>query len=97
MIAINTRDLISRPAETEYSLTWFVVRRMLPHRGPMAMLDGVERYNPEKGEVLAYKLVPGNDPTVNGHDPDDPALRNPCWSKRVGAIMRAFDERSIRA
>jgi len=65
------------PALSAHSLDWSLVRRMLPHRGAMALLDGVESYEPDHGRVVGFKQVAGNDSTVASSDPGDPALPPP--------------------
>ena len=65
------------PTDASSAFDWFLVRLMLPHRGCMAMLDGIEQCTPECGRITAYKLVAGNDPMVNSHDPGDPSLPSP--------------------
>ena len=49
------------------------IRRYLPHRYPMLLVDRVIELEPHK-RVLAYKNVTCNEPFFNGHFPGHPVM-----------------------
>ena len=56
------------------SLDGHLVRRLMPHRGHMLLLDCVIAYSPTEQLTVAIKNVSQNDPIVQGHFPDYPIV-----------------------
>src|SRR5881628_2474414 len=48
------------------------IRRILPHRYPMLLVDRIVEMEPER--VVAIKNVTGNEPFFEGHFPDFPVM-----------------------
>lgn len=59
---------------TVLSLDRHLVRRLMPHRGHMMLLDRVAAYYPAERLAVGIKNVPQNDPLVQGHFPDHPVF-----------------------
>ena len=51
-----------------------IVRRILPHRFSMLLLDRVESYIPAKRTIIGCKQVSLSDPLVQGYLPACPAF-----------------------
>ena len=47
-----------------------IIREMNPHRGDMEMLEAVVHVAPEKGQIIGYKDVRGDEFWVPGHIPN---------------------------
>ncbi len=56
------------------SLDGHLVRRLMPHRHHMLLLDRVAAYNPVERRIVGIKNVSQNDPIVQGHFPEHPVL-----------------------
>ncbi len=48
------------------------IRRILPHRYPMLLVDRIIEFEPER--IVAIKNVTANEPFFNGHFPDFPVM-----------------------
>jgi 3-hydroxyacyl-[acyl-carrier-protein] dehydratase len=46
------------------------VRRLLPHRPPLLLVDGVTAFSPEPPALRAMKHISGAEPVFAGHFPD---------------------------
>ena len=53
-------------------LTYAEILKVLPHRYPFLLVDGVTEAGPER--ILAYKNVSFNEPHFNGHFPGNPVM-----------------------
>lgn len=68
-----TRTLGSPRAQSRgIPLDHAAVRRLLPQRHPVLMIDRVEGYHPGERRLVAVKNVSQNDPFLPGHFPDYP-------------------------
>jgi 3-hydroxyacyl-[acyl-carrier-protein] dehydratase len=56
------------------TLDGHLVRRLMPHRGHMMLLDRVAAYYPTERLAVGIKNVSQNDPVVQGHFPDHPVF-----------------------
>lgn len=48
------------------------IRRILPHRYPMLLVDRIVEFEPER--IVGIKNVTANEPFFNGHFPDYPVM-----------------------
>jgi len=66
----------SAPADTSgsFSVDGDIVKMFMPHRGAMALLDGVKECSLAEARLLGFKNVARNDPVLAGHFPDDPVF-----------------------
>src|SRR5712691_12484385 len=48
------------------------IRRILPHRYPMLLVDRIIEFEPER--IVGIKNVTANEPFFNGHFPDFPVM-----------------------
>jgi 3-hydroxymyristoyl/3-hydroxydecanoyl-(acyl carrier protein) dehydratase len=48
------------------------VRRLLPHRGRMLLVDRIHGVDPVRGRIAASRLMDPGDPVFEGHFPGDP-------------------------
>src|SRR5437773_10529817 len=48
------------------------IRRILPHRYPMLLVDRIEELEPER--IVGIKNVTANEPFFSGHVPDFPVM-----------------------
>lgn len=58
--------------KTSVALNAEAIRRLLPHRDVMAMLDGVAQYTPDERHLLGFKRIATNEFTVRGYCPRQP-------------------------
>lgn len=62
------------PAPTQLPVAYdrSVLERLLRHRGPMLLLDGVRAVDPTRGRVEGLRELRANDPAFDGHFPGEP-------------------------
>ena len=67
------------------------IRRLLPHRDVMALLDRIDDYHPESRTIVAVKQVPMNEFSVQGMRPGSlyfpPTLLTECLAQTSGIMM----------
>jgi len=69
---MDSRAVVEQQTSAVLSLDAHLVRRLMPHRGHMMLLDRVAAYYPTERLVVGIKNVSQNDPIVQGHFPDHP-------------------------
>lgn len=75
MEAMNTHATPTAPeAARGFALDAHAIRRLMPHRHHMSLLDRVVAYYPEARRMVGIKHVSQNDPIVQGHFPDWPVF-----------------------
>ena len=50
------------------------IKKRIPHRYPMLMIDRITHVDIEKQEAIGVKSVSGNEPFFEGHFPDKPIM-----------------------
>jgi 3-hydroxyacyl-[acyl-carrier-protein] dehydratase len=65
------------------------IREMNPHRGEMEMLEGVVHVAPDKGQIIGYKDVRGDEFWVAGHIPGRPLFPGVLMIE-TGAQLASF-------
>ena len=48
------------------------IKRMVPHREPFLLVDGIDAFDPEEQAVLGHRWIDPEDPVLAGHFPGDP-------------------------
>lgn len=66
-------DLIKNGQNGEMMLGIEEIKKIIPHRAPMLLLDKVDEIIPGESAV-AYKAVAYNEPFFTGHYPDHPVM-----------------------
>ena len=74
------------------------VRRLLPHRYPMLLVDRVESLEPGVA-IEAVKCVSGNEPFLVGHFPDYPIMPGvllvDALAQAAGIMLRSGSSRAV--
>jgi 3-hydroxyacyl-[acyl-carrier-protein] dehydratase len=65
------------------------IRRCIPQRGDMEMLDAIVHAKPEQGEIIGYKDVRDNEFWVEGHIPGRPLFPGVLMVE-AGAQLASF-------
>lgn len=60
------------PPAVGFPMSGHLVRRLMPHRHLMLLLDRVAEYYAEERRIVGIKNVAQNDPVVGGHFPERP-------------------------
>lgn len=67
------------------------IRKLLPHRDVMALLDRIHDYHPESRTIVALKHVPMNEFSIQNFGPDrnyfPPTLLTECLAQTCGIMM----------
>ncbi len=71
---MDSRAVVEQQTSAVLSVDGHLLRRLMPHRYPMMLLDCVTGYNPAERYVVAIKNVSQNDPFIQGHFPDYPVF-----------------------
>ena len=82
------RPLFQPQAETtrEVSLGVSEVERMLPHRDPMRLVDGISLVDFEQGCVRGFVQISEDDPVFAGHFPGDPVYPGVLLLEAIGQL-----------
>jgi 3-hydroxyacyl-[acyl-carrier-protein] dehydratase len=72
MTTIANVSSATQSAGTTHAFDAHVIRRIMPHRYHMMLLDRVAAYHPEERRVVGVKNLSQNDPIVQGHFPEHP-------------------------
>ncbi len=62
------------------------LERMLPHRDPFLLLDGIDAVDLEGGAVRGFRHVNPDDPVFRGHFPGDPVYPGVYQIEAIGQL-----------
>ena len=63
-----------------------VVERLLPHRGPMLLVDGIDAVDLDARAVRGFRRLEADDPGFNGHFPGDPVYPGVLVVEAIGQL-----------
>lgn len=69
---MHTIEHAAPPAAAGFAMSGQLVRRLMPHRHLMLLLDRVAEYHAAERRIVGIKNVAQNDPVVGGHFPEQP-------------------------
>ena len=74
IIRAGRRKPLYTPGETGQAVTYgqTELERLVPHRAPFLLVDGIELVDIEQQVVMGYHLVDPDNPVLAGHFPGDP-------------------------
>ncbi len=74
-IILNARrQALFSPGESTEKLGYNIdnIKRILPHRAPMLLIDHIDLIDREQRGLLARRLIDADDPVFSGHFPGEP-------------------------
>jgi len=77
----NTADLT---VPLQYGKT--EIQRLIPHRDPLLFVDGIDAWDPEKGQMAGYRAISKEDPVFQGHFPEFPVYPGNFTVESIGQL-----------
>ncbi len=80
------RPVYDAKAEDRVVLDRQAIERMLPHRDPMLLVDGIDAVDLELGAVSGARTIDPKDPVLAGHFPGDPVYPGVLLLEMIGQL-----------
>lgn len=72
------------------------IEELIPHRGPMLLLDEITALDTEAGRIEGRRLIREDDPAFNGHFPDYPVYPGVLQIEMAGQLGLCLGVKSLQ-
>lgn len=75
----------------ETHITQEHIKRMIPHRDPFLLLDGIDRVDLVQPAMRGFRHIDPNDPVFAGHFPNHPVYPGTLQMEMIGQLSLCLD------